>query len=111
MHGQRLEKLTKKATHCHPFYKNCAHLVTQLSYTKSLRRCRKEERGTGGRGPLDFAGIENRTVQSVQNYEWTMFILLVAPQIFHPSIITEVTALKLSKNTNRSKIMNCNLLK
>ena len=46
---QRLGNLTRKAINCHPFYENCALLVTQLSYTKSFTGV--PERRLGGREP------------------------------------------------------------
>ena len=60
---QRLGRLPQKATHCHPFYENCAHLVTQLSYTKLFTGVPEERIGGRGRGPSDMAGIEKRAVQ------------------------------------------------
>ena len=49
---QRLGKLPKKATHCHPIDENCTHLVTQLSYTQevSYRDVGRENGGQGAGG-------------------------------------------------------------
>ena len=93
---QRSGKLTKKATHCHPIYENCARLVTQLSYTKYLQGCRKEEWGEGDHGPSDLAGIEKRAIHCRIRHR--QFINSCPLQIFYPSIATEVNTLKLSKN-------------
>ena len=61
----RLGKLTKKATHYHPFDENCAHLVTQLSCAHEVRYRGAGRRGkrAWSHGPSDLESIEKRTVQ------------------------------------------------
>ena len=63
---QRLGKLPKKATHCHPIDENCTHLVTQLSYTKLLTGMSEGRMGGRGPWPLRF-GRHRKENNSVQN--------------------------------------------
>ena len=67
---QRLGKLTKKATHYHPFDENCAHLVTQLSWAHEVRLGVPEE-GRRGHGVMESwllrFGKYTKENSSVQN--------------------------------------------